>query len=150
MPHTIWNTADRDAIMRRFGRLSPDARPKWGSLDAPRMVTHVTDAIRASMGEIQMTPIAGPLQYWPVNVLVMFYMPWPKSVPTAPELLSRPPVNWPTELAELRSTMDRFVARDVKGPWTPHVAFGSISGRQWGRLMYRHLDHHLVQFGADA
>ena len=38
MAHTIWNAADRQAILNRFGRLSPEARPKWGSLDAPRII----------------------------------------------------------------------------------------------------------------
>jgi hypothetical protein len=147
MTRSIWNTADRESILRRFGRLSPDARPNWGKLDAPRMVTHVTDAMRSSMGDLVLAPKKSPLQYWPVNVLVMFYMPWPKGVPTAPELLDRKPVEWHTELDTLRATVERFVARDVNGPWTPHVAFGRIDGRQWGRLMYRHLDYHLGQFG---
>jgi len=82
MAHTIWSEADRQALLNRFGRLSPEARPKWGSFDAPRMVTHVTDSIRASLGELKLTPFPGPLQYWPINVLVMFYLPWPKSAPT--------------------------------------------------------------------
>jgi hypothetical protein len=148
MAHTIWNAADRQAILNRFGRLSPEARPKWGSLDAPRMVTHVTDGIRASLGELTLKPFPGPLQHWPINVLVMFYLPWPKSAPTAPELLERKPVNWAVELEALASAVNQFAARDVNSTWTPHVAFGALTGAQWGRLNYRHLDHHLGQFGA--
>ena len=147
MAGTLWNAADRESILGRFERLSPDARPKWGKLDAPRMVTHVTDAVRASIGELALRPKSGPLRYWPVNVLVMFYMPWPEGAPTAPELLDRQPVDWASELGMLRATVDRFTARDVNGQWTPHVAFGRLTGSQWGRLMYRHLDHHLGQFG---
>jgi len=94
MARTIWNAADRESILGRFERLSPDARPRWGKFDAPRMVTHVTDAVRASIGEVALTPKASPLRYWPVNVLVMFYLPWPKSAPTAPELLHRRPAGW--------------------------------------------------------
>jgi hypothetical protein len=147
MARTIWNTADRESILGRFERLAPDTRPKWGKLDAPRMVVHVTDAVRASLGELALTPKASPLRYWPVNVLVMFYLPWPKGVPTAPELLVRRPVGWADELGTLRATLDRFVGRDVNGQWTPHAAFGSLTGSQWGRLTYKHLDHHLGQFG---
>ncbi len=69
------------------------------------------------------------------------------SAPTAPELIDRIPVSWAAELDTLRATVDRFIARDVSGPWPPHVAFGRISGSQWGRLTHRHLDHHLGQFG---
>jgi hypothetical protein len=121
--------------------------PRWGRLDAPRMVTHVTDALRSSFGEVTLTPMNSPLQIWPINTLVMFHLPWPKGAPTAPELLNRKPQEWTTELATLKSAMTRFVARDIDGPWAAHVAFGNIDGRQWGRLMYRHMDHHLNQFG---
>ncbi len=110
------------------------------------MVTHVTDALRMSMGEVTVTPVAGPLGLWPINVLVMFYLPWPKNAPTAPELLERKPLDLSTELNALQSAVDRFVSRDVKGPWTAHAVFGAISGQQWGRLMHRHLDYHLRQF----
>ena len=147
MVRTIWSPADREAILRRFEQLSPDARPKWGTLDAPRMVTHVTDAVRASIGELALKPKASPLSYWPINVLVMFYLPWPKSAPTSPELLERRPLGWTNELDTLRAMLDRFTERSINGQWTPHVAFGPISGTQWGRLTYRHLDHHLKQFG---
>lgn len=147
MARTMWNAADRESILGRFERLTPDARPKWGKLDAPRMVVHVTNAVRASIGELALTPKVSPLRYWPVNVLVMFYLPWPKGVPTAPELLVRRPVGWVDELGTLRATLDRFVARDITGQWTPHAAFGPLTGSQWGRLTYKHLDHHLGQFG---
>jgi hypothetical protein len=111
------------------------------------MVTHVTDAVRASFGEVMVGLKPSPLKFWPINTLVMFYLPWPRGAPTAPELLSRTPLEWTTELAKLKSAMTGFVARDIDGPWAEHVVFGKIDGRQWGRLMYRHMDYHLGQFG---
>jgi hypothetical protein len=148
MAHTIWNPADRQAILNRFDRLSPDTRPKWGKLDAPRMITHVTDTICWSMGELTVASMKkSPIAFWPVNALIMFYVPWPKGVPTAPELIERKPFEWRAELDAFRGAVGRFVARDPNGPWTPHVAFGRLNGSQWGRLTYRHLDHHLTQFG---
>src|SRR5580765_2691180 len=134
MARTLWNPTDRDAVMRRFARLSPDARPRWGRFDAPRMLAHVTDAVRMATGEVAIAPRGGPLKYWPVNVLVMFYLPWPKGAPTAPELLSRRMVDWAGELKALEQAVDRFAARDIHGSWPPHPAFGDLDGRQWGRL----------------
>jgi len=150
MAHTIWNRGDREEIMRRFVQLSPQASPRWGKFDAPRMLAHVTDGVRMATGEIPIAPRNGPLKYWPINVLVMFYLPWPKGAPTAPELLARSAVDWPAEVKALEKALDRFLARDVNGSWPPHPAFGARDGRQWGRLVYRHLDHHLVQFGVEA
>ena len=91
MPQTMWNAADRQAILDRFDRLAPDARPKWGKFDAPRMVAHVTDTVRWSIGELTVVPMGkSPIGFWPVNALIMFYLPWPKGVPTAPERRVRP------------------------------------------------------------
>ncbi|MGE3957091.1 MAG: DUF1569 domain-containing protein [Vicinamibacterales bacterium] len=145
---TLWNADDRDALLARFGRLSPDAAPAWGTLSAPRMVTHVTDGLRAALGEVPVRPISGPLQYWPLNALIISVLPWPKGAPTAPELLARAPQQWSDELETLRTAVDRFVARDIAGTWAPHAAFGDIGGKAWGRLTFRHLDHHLRQFRA--
>jgi hypothetical protein len=51
-----------------------------------------------------------------------------------------------TRLSEL---IDRFVAG---GPATctthPHSFFGRLTPEEWSMLMYKHLDHHLRQFGA--
>jgi hypothetical protein len=30
----------------------------------------------------------------------------------------------------------------------PHPSFGMMSRTEWGKLIYRHYDHHLRQFGA--
>ena len=63
---------------------APNATPAWGSFNAPRMLAHVTDALRMATGDLPVAPRGGPLAFWPINSLVMFYLPWPKSAPTAP------------------------------------------------------------------
>lgn len=146
--HTLWNPDDRALILDRIVRLSPDATPAWGSMNAPRMLTHVTDAVRMATGDLRVAPKASPLSVWPLNSLVMFYLPWPKSAPTAPELLARGPDEWRQGLADLTAALNRFAARDVNGEWPAHPVFGKIHGAGWGRLGYRHLDHHLTQFRA--
>ena len=117
-------------------------------MSAPRMVTHLTDALHMAIGELAVAPKSSPLSWWPLNSLVMFYLPWPKSAPTAPELLARTPDEWARALADLEAAMHRFSTRDINGVWPPHPAFGQIGGSGWGRLAYRHSDHHLTQFRA--
>jgi hypothetical protein len=43
----------------------------------------------------------------------------------------------------------RFVARgrEPHARWNPHPSFGALPNWEWGRLMYRHIDHHFRQFG---
>ncbi len=144
---SIRDAHDRDAILKRFARLQADSRPKWGKLDAVGMVAHVVDAMRSGMGELPVADVGGPLQFWPINTLVMFYLPWPKGAPTAPELIARKPTDLAAELDVLRDVVTRLAAIDEGNAWPRHPAFGKLSGDQWCRLTYRHLDHHLVQFG---
>ncbi|MFN7916622.1 MAG: DUF1569 domain-containing protein [Vicinamibacterales bacterium] len=145
---TLWNQSDRTALLARFAALPATAPARWGRLTAPKMVSHVTDALRAGLGELPVSDKPGPLKVWPLNALVIYYLPWPKGAPTAPELIARTPAGWETELDALRAAIERFASRPVEGPWARHAAFGALSGKDWGRLMFRHLDHHLRQFGA--
>ncbi|NND11366.1 MAG: DUF1569 domain-containing protein, partial [Flavobacteriaceae bacterium] len=34
-----------------------------------------------------------------------------------------------------------------KAEWEPHPSFGYYTKDQWGKTQYKHLDHHLRQFG---
>jgi transposase InsO family protein len=44
--------------------------------------------------------------------------------------------------------IDRFVAAGPKSCTThPHSFFGPLTPEEWAILMYKHLDHHLRQFG---
>jgi hypothetical protein len=147
MAHTLWNDTDRRALDRRLACLTPEARALWGGLDAARMLCHVTDAVRAAIGEVPCAPKPSPLRYPVINALVMFYLPWPKSAPTAPELLTRTPDGWEVEVARFRAAVDGLAKRPKDGTWPVHPAFGRLSGAQWGRLLYRHTDHHFTQFG---
>ena len=42
---TIWNEAARRELETRFGAIKPEAKPAWGRMSAPQMVTHVADSL---------------------------------------------------------------------------------------------------------
>ena len=147
MAHTLWSEEDRRALEARLARLRPDAKALWGSFDAPRMVCHITDTVRSATGHLPCTPKPSPLRYPIIKSLVMFYLPWPKGAPTAQELISREPEAWDVEVARFRSAVADLTKRPLQGDWPVHVAFGKLSGPQWGRFLYRHTDYHLKQFG---
>jgi LPS sulfotransferase NodH len=48
----------------------------------------------------------------------------------------------------LRGLIDRFAAAGPQGcTKNPHSFFGRLTPQEWATLMYKHLDHHLRQFG---
>ncbi|HEX5724291.1 MAG TPA: DUF1569 domain-containing protein [Longimicrobiaceae bacterium] len=145
---TLFDPAARDALLARVDRLTPEHRARWGKMNVRQMVCHVSDGLRASLGELECRPknsfFSNPVARW----FIISVMPWPKGkAQTAPELLTTQPAEFEADRAALRTLMDRFSRGDPAAPWPAHPAFGDLSGRLWGRLKYRHLDHHLRQFG---
>jgi Protein of unknown function (DUF1569) len=144
---TAWNAADRRELQDRMSALRPDARGQWGSMTAPQMVCHLVESFRMAAGELPVAPKKSPARFTPLKQLVIYWLPFPKGVPTAPELLERRPGTWETDTLEMRSLLDVLATRDPAGRWPDHPLFGRMTGPAWGVLIYRHVDHHLRQFG---
>jgi hypothetical protein len=148
---------DSAALGRRFSELRPATPARWGRFTAPQMLSHVIQSLEMMAGTVELVSIRTPwvVRNWPLKQLLIYVLPFPKGLPTSPELLARAalPVEaaadtWSGEVDVLRQALDSLVARGQEGAqWPDHVAFGPLSGRQWGVLQYRHLDHHLRQFG---
>jgi len=144
---SLYHDDPRRELKERLARLTADTKPQWWKFDAPKMVVHCTDALRMALGRIPTKSKNLPVRHAPLKQLFVYWLPWPKGVPTAPELLQRSPAEWDAELAVLLELMDEAgsVPRDFE--WPEHPAFGRMSRRAWGVLGYRHLDHHFRQFG---
>jgi hypothetical protein len=75
--------------------------------------------------------------------------PMRKKSPTTPDLVVADDRDFNAERTRLVSLIDRFAAAGPVGCTThPHAFFGRMTPDEWGVLMYKHLDHHLRQFGA--
>ena len=144
---SIWNEFDRRELHNRLSSLKPDAARRWGTMTAPDAVAHLTDAARMALGELPCQSKKLPIRYPPLKQLIVYWLPFPKGAPTAPELVGRPPGSWTGELTELTSLIERFARHPADRPFPEHPAFGRLSRRAWGVLVYRHTDHHLRQFG---
>ena len=119
-----------------------------GQLSVDRMVAHVSDQLRMSLGEIPTRARRSPLRYAPLKQLIIYWLPWPKGKARAPdEAFTTAPAAWGDDLRTLGALIRRFAERDPRGSWPAHPLFGRMSGRAWGVLAQRHLDHHLRQFG---
>ena len=144
---TVWNAADRRDLEARLRTLQPDAARKWGSMTAPEMVAHLADCLRMPLGDLPVASKKLPIRYPPLKQLIVYLLPFPKGAPTAPDLVGRVPGSWTSEVADVTRLMDRLTSQAEDAPWPEHPAFGHLTRRAWGVLVYRHTDHHLTQFG---
>ncbi|MDB4880403.1 MAG: hypothetical protein JWL60_1849 [Gemmatimonadetes bacterium] len=139
---------DREAILARIGSLEASAAARWGRMKAPQMIAHLVQSLRMATGELPVRAKRTPLRYAPIKQLVMYVLPMPKGLPTAPELLQREPASWDAEVAALRGALQRFAERAPDAEWPAHPVFGPFTAREWGVQAHSHVDHHLRQFGA--
>jgi hypothetical protein len=135
----------RASLLERMQKVSAGSRARWGKMNAEQMLTHLVQAMRMAVGELDVRPRKLPLA-WPVlRELIVYVLPWPKGSPSAEELLPASSASIENSKRELARLADAFVAH--KGAWPRHPAFGKLSRDAWGVLVRRHVDHHLRQFG---
>jgi hypothetical protein len=75
--------------------------------------------------------------------------PMRRNSPTAPMLRVQDDTDLDTSRQRLLEVFERFVSRGPQECTThPHAFFGRLTPEEWSKLMHKHLDHHLRQFGA--
>lgn len=145
---TIWRDEDRRELSDRVGRMTSERRAEWGTFTAPKMICHLADSLKMAMGDLAVASKHLPIRYPPLKQLIIYAAPFPKSSPTAPELLARQPREWASDVDDLQALLARAGSARTTDTWPDHPAFGKLSTRAWGVLIFRHMDHHLKQFGA--
>lgn len=143
---SVWDAAVRKELLDRFALVKHDQKPRWGKMNAGQMVAHCTDPMRAAMGELKATEKWTPFRIGILRYLVIYQLPWPKGAPTAPEFIHEGNEDLERNRKQLGEALERFAAYRSKG-LRAHAAFGKLSEKDWGCLTWRHLNHHLKQFG---
>lgn len=145
---SIWNESDRHELTSRLARLGPNDIPAWGKMNAPQMLAHITDWIRMAIGDMKVESKNTPFRFSPLKEILIYGIPIPRNLPTAPELIKNQPGVWTEEMHHVKDLLNKAAAMHSKPNtrWPEHPAFGRISGHAWGVLGYRHTDHHLRQF----
>ena len=144
---TIWDESARRALVSRLELVQASSPAKWGKFNATQMVQHIGEPLRAAMGEMEVAPKNGPFRNPLLRYLVIYWLPWPKGAPTAPEFIPQLGGDIEANRCEFKRTFDLFVRYMQEKRPLPHPAFGALSREHWGVLTYRHVDHHLTQFG---
>jgi hypothetical protein len=139
-------------LCRRIDRLDPTASRRWGRMSAQQAVSHLNDSLRAVLGERTGPQYPGGVGRRVIRFIAFTLpLPWPRGVRTTPELdqLSggTPPAEFEQDRSELKALLSRIAASSGRNLPVHHI-WGAMPPGQVGRYAYRHVDHHLRQFGA--
>jgi Protein of unknown function (DUF1569) len=145
----LFDEAVYEEITGRLNKLTAASQRQWGKMEVAQMLAHCKKAFKVPLSEKsppKMYPFA--LIGWMMKGKLYNDIPWSKGLPTAPSFRITDPRNFEKEKAALSEIISRFHHSDPAAiAKIVHPIFGKFTGAQWGMAMYKHIDHHLVQFG---
>jgi hypothetical protein len=146
---SIFNEVDKNEILQRIEKLTPETKALWGKMNVAQMLAHCVAAAQLPTGEI-------PTKKSPIQFLGRFFKksfitegkPFNKNSPTAPELRMVVEKDFNKEKANLIAAINKLHAEGGKAVTSDrHPFFGKMTKEEWGIINYKHPDHHLSQFG---
>jgi hypothetical protein len=138
-------------VKARLVHLRPDSERRWGSMNAAQAVAHCAGGVGGgTRGQEAAAAVAGRITGLIVKPMVLGNdEPMRRNSPTMKELVVQDVRDLGTERQRLCELIDRFAVAGPAGCTThPHSFFGRLTPQEWAILMYKHVDHHLRQFGA--
>ncbi len=147
---SLFEPGDRDSLLERLAKLQPGAARQRGKMGASQMLAHCSAALEVGTGDkprkqALIGKILGPF----ARSSMIGEKPFGKNSPTDPAFVVRDERDFEAERERLAALVRRFceLGPDNAAAQT-HSFLGRLTGEEWAVLMYKHIDHHLRQFGA--
>jgi hypothetical protein len=136
----------KTGILNRINKLTPDSKPLWGKMTVSKMMAHCTVGLRTASGEVKLKRnFLGILFGGIAKKSMMSDKPIKQGLPTDKNFVIKEDRNFDEEKTALIGYVKKF---DPKILTTGlHPFFGTMTIQEWDKLMAKHLDHHLRQFG---
>mgnify|MGYP000483429911 CR=1 FL=1 len=138
------------AMMARLDTLAPSTPRLWGSMTPAQMLAHVNVSYEYTFGERTDTPP------WIMRMMLKIFMrsllvgekPYAKNSRTAPSMVMKDAKDFAVEMKRLKNYMQR-IYDEGESAWDgrKQVTLGVLTSKEWSNLYWKHLDHHLRQFG---
>jgi hypothetical protein len=139
-----------EEVLSRIDSLQPLSPRQWGKMDVAQMMAHCSRAMDMASGTVNPPRmLMGRLIGSIFKPIFTNEKPFGKNSPTDKELMIADPRDFAREREQLKLRVRRFSdGGEARCTRHPHPFFGSLTPEAWSRGMYKHLDHHLRQFGA--
>ena len=137
-----------EEVMARIDRLSPYSQPQWGKMDVAQMLAHLSTTMDMASGKFAAKrSLIGRLIGPRVRHIISDDSPMRRNSPTAKELRVVAS-DFAREHQRLKQSVRQFHdGGESHVTKHPHPFFGALTPVEWSTGMYKHLDHHLKQFG---
>lgn len=139
-----------DGFIQRIHQLTPQTAPKWGKMDVARMLAHCCVTYEYIFDERHDKPnfvVKAMLKTF-VKKKVVSDEPYAHNSPTGPAFIVVDAKDFEREKARLIGYIQKVTEKgSAFFEGKESVSFGVLTVPEWNNMMYKHLDHHLKQFG---
>lgn len=147
--NNLFDQADVSAILERVNKLTPESQRQWGKMNVSQMLAHCNVSMETAMGmnvikRLFIGRIVSPF----LKPVVLGKKPFRKNSPTDRSYIFTGDRQFEEEKSKTMASIKKFFEGGPSGCTThPHPFFGKFTPDQWAVLQWKHLDHHLRQFG---
>lgn len=145
----LFEATAMEEVKARIAKLRPESQRQWGKMNVAQAVAHCSAGLELATGDRNPPrKLVGSLIGKIIKPMVLGNdQPMRRNSPTM--IAVQDERNLDVERERLCTLIDRFAASGPAGCTThPHSFFGRLTPTEWAILAYKHLDHHLRQFGA--
>ncbi len=146
----LYHHSDYQEIISRLENLKFTSERKWGKMTVSQMLVHCQKPMEVAEQKLVVKRNLISLLFGKMmkNKLIVKGLDFDKNLPTAKEFIVAADCDFEIERKKLLNMIHAFYN---SGPsvikTNMHPFFGKMSPSEWGLLFYKHLDHHLLQFG---
>ena len=144
-PKNLYDEATYVDILERLGKLTPASQPVWGKMDVGQMLAHCAEVQDVYNGKPLDAPFWMVLTRPLIKPLLLQEKPMPKNAMTIDQFRMVDPEDFDRQQERLVNslrTMHALGPRELQ-----HKIMGRMTPAEVGWITWKHLDHHLRQFG---
>lgn len=145
---TIFDSATTEALISRIHKVNADSKPEWGKMNAYQMIKHCRLWEEMIVGTLptERVFIGRIFGKMGLKAVTRDDRPLAHSTPTAPELfIKETSGDFDGEKAKWIALIQQH--KNFSKTDFIHPFFGPMTKEQIGIMAYKHIDHHLRQFG---
>lgn len=146
----IFSKPVAEEVINRLNKLQSTTKPQWGIMNAEQLMAHLNVTYEMVYTDKH------PAPFFPLTLIlkllvkkkVVTEVPYGKNTPTAPAFKTLGEYDFEAERTRLINYINQVQQEGRKAfEGKKSLSFGNLTAEEWNNMFYKHLNHHLTQFG---
>ena len=146
----IFSKEVTEEVIGRINNLTAETQPIWGKMSVGQMFAHCSVAYKYVFDNTYKKPkgLKKFIMMKFIKPMIVSEKPYKKNGVTSPDFKMTTPKEFEEEKKQLIDYLNK--TQELGGDhfhYKESHSFGIMTRDEWNNMFYKHLDHHLTQFG---